>query len=69
MEREYIPETMGLTTTISSNIGEVSSKGIDVSLDFNHAFSSGFYVAARGNFTYATNKILVNGEPEFQMKI
>ena len=49
MEREYIPETMGLTTTISSNIGEVSSK-VDVSLDFNHAFSSGFYVTARGNF-------------------
>lgn len=66
MERQYIPETMGLTTTISSNVGEVTSKGIDMSLDFNHAFSSGFYVTARGNFTYATNKILVNGEPEFQ---
>ena len=66
MERQYIPETSGLTTVISSNIGEVKSNGIDLTLDFNHAFSGDFYITARGNFTYATNKILVNGEPEFQ---
>ena len=68
MEREYIPETSGLTAAISSNIGEVKTKGIDVSLDYNHAFSGDFYITARGNFTYSTNKILVNGEPEFQNK-
>ena len=39
MERQYIPETMGLTTSINSNIGEVKAKGIDISLDYNHAFS------------------------------
>lgn len=66
MERQYIPETMGLTTTISSNVGEVKSKGIDISLDYNQAFSQDFYITARGNFTYTTNEILVNGEPEFQ---
>lgn len=68
MERQYIPETSGLTTTISSNIGEVKTKGIDLSLDYNQAFSGEFYLTARGNFTYSTNKILVNGEPEFQHK-
>ncbi len=68
MERQYIPETSGLTTVISSNIGEVKSKGIDLSIDYNHAFSGDFYITARGNFTYATNKILVNGEPELQDK-
>ncbi|MFK8058660.1 MAG: SusC/RagA family TonB-linked outer membrane protein, partial [Polaribacter sp.] len=66
MERQFIPETSGLTTVISSNIGEVRSNGIDLSLDFNHAFSGDFYITARGNFTYATNEVLVNGEPEFQ---
>lgn len=66
MERQYIPQTSGLTTVISSNIGEVKSNGIDLSLDYNYAFSGDFYITARGNFTYATNKILVNGEPEFQ---
>jgi len=68
MERQYIPETMGLTTSISSNVGEVNSSGIDLSLDYNHAFPSGLYLSARGNFTYTTNEILVNGEPEFQNK-
>ena len=66
MERQYIPETMGLTTSIRSNVGEVESSGIDLSIDYNHAFSSDFYITARGNFTYTTNEILVNGEPEFQ---
>ncbi len=65
-EREFIPATSGLTTTISSNIGEVKTKGVDISIDYNHAFSGDFYITARGNFTYSTNKILVNGEPEFQ---
>ena len=68
MEREFIPETSGLTTVISSNIGEVKTNGIDLSLDYNHAFNGDFYITARGNFTYSTNKILVNGEPEFQTK-
>lgn len=68
MERQFIPETSGLTTVISSNIGQVRSNGVDLSLDYNHAFSGDFYVTARGNFTYATNEVLVNGEPEFQNK-
>ncbi|UAM97235.1 TonB-dependent receptor [Polaribacter litorisediminis] len=66
MERQFIPETSGLTTVISSNIGEVRSNGIDLSVDYNHAFSGDFYITARGNFTYATNEVLINGEPEFQ---
>jgi len=66
MQRDYIPETMGLTTTISSNVGEVKSSGVDLSIDYNHVFSSGLYISGRGNFTYATNEILVNGEPEYQ---
>ena len=32
MSRDYIPSTMGLTTTISSNLGEVNSKGVDFSI-------------------------------------
>tara|TARA_B100000809_G_scaffold104760_1_gene103241 strand:- start:1949 stop:5068 length:3120 start_codon:yes stop_codon:yes gene_type:complete len=68
MERQYIPETSGLTNSISSNIGEVKTQGIDLSMDYNHAFSGDFYITARGNFTYSTNKIEVNGEPEFQNK-
>ena len=65
MSRDYIPSTMGLTTTISSNLGEVNSKGVDFSLDYNKAFDSGLILSGRGNFTYATNEVLVNGEPDY----
>lgn len=68
MERQYIPETSGLTTTISSNVGEVKTKGVDLSIDYNYVLNGDFYLTARGNFTYSTNKIIVNGEPEFQNK-
>ena len=66
MQRDYIPESMGLTTGISSNLGEVKSKGVDASLDYNQAFSSGLYLSGRANFTYATNEVLVNGEPNYE---
>ena len=65
MSRDYIPSTMGLTTTISSNLGEVDSKGLDLSIDYNKAFNSGLIVSARGNLTYSTNEILINGEPDY----
>ena len=35
-ERQYVPETMGLTAPISSNVGEAKSHGIDFSIDYNH---------------------------------
>ena len=65
MSRDYIPSTMGLTTTISSNLGEVKSNGIDLSIDYNKAFNSGLIISGRGNFTYATNEVLINGEPDY----
>jgi len=65
MSRDYIPSTMGLTTTISSNLGEVNSRGVDFSLDYNKAFDSGLILSGRGNFTYSTNEVLVNGEPDY----
>lgn len=63
---EFIPETMGLTAPISSNIGEAKSHGIDASLDVNHVFSGDFWITSRANFTYATNEVLVNGEPDYE---
>ena len=66
MQRQYIPESMGLTTSITSNVGKVRSSGFDISLDYNQSFNNGWYLSARGNFTYAKNEIKVNGEPEYQ---
>jgi len=65
MSRDYVPETFGSTATIKSNVGEVHSHGIDISLDSNFSFVNGFWLTTRGNFTYATNEIIKNGEPVY----
>ena len=62
---QFVPDTNGLTAGISSNIGEVEAEGIDLSVDYNQAFASGLILSARGNFTYSTNEIKVNGEPDY----
>lgn len=64
MTRSYIPSTMGLSAAIQANVGEAESKGIDVSLDYNQNFGQ-LWLQARGTFTYATSKLLVNEEPNY----
>ncbi|HKJ42410.1 MAG TPA: SusC/RagA family TonB-linked outer membrane protein, partial [Sunxiuqinia sp.] len=57
-DRSFIGSTMGITTIPQSNYGEVESKGIDVTIQYNKSFGSGMYAQLRGNFTYAANEIL-----------
>lgn len=64
MQRAFIPATMGLTAATSANVGAASSKGIDVSLDYSKTFGN-YWISARGTFTYATNKLEQNEEPEY----
>ncbi len=66
MQIQSVPATMGSTSEIWSNVGEARSQGVDASLDINHAFTPDFWVTGRANFTYATNKIIKNGEPDYQ---
>lgn len=65
MDRISIPPTMGLTTTVKGNIGETSSKGIDLSLEGTHTFDSKFWISGRGNFTYATSFYEKYEEPNY----
>jgi hypothetical protein len=64
--RSYIGSTMGITAIPQSNYGEVESQGIDASINYNKRFASGFYTQLRGNFTYATNKILKYDEVSYR---
>ncbi|TCC98290.1 SusC/RagA family TonB-linked outer membrane protein [Pedobacter psychroterrae] len=64
MNRAYIPNTMGLAAGIQANVGEAEGKGIDLSLDYNKSFGD-MWIQGRSTFTYATNKFLVNEEPEY----
>ncbi|MFT3825312.1 MAG: TonB-dependent receptor [Chitinophagaceae bacterium] len=64
MDRAFIPSTMGLTATTSANVAAASSKGVDISLDYNKTFGN-FWLSARGTFTYAASKLEKNEEPEY----
>lgn len=63
MTRSTIPNTMGLNSPIQANVGEAEGKGVDLAIDYTKSFSNNAFVQFRGNFTYATSKLLVNEEP------
>ena len=64
-ERVDIPTTMGLQATPKSNIGEASSSGVEISLDYNKVFNKDLWMIIRGNFTYASNKYEKYEEPDY----
>ncbi len=66
MTRSNIPSSMGLNTSVMANVGEAQGQGMDIALDYNKTFTNGSWVTVRGNFTYATSKLLVNEEPEYE---
>src|SRR5690606_9160669 len=69
MERAFIPSYLGLSAAIKANVGEASGRGMDMSVDYQHNFSSDFWITARGNFTYATSAYKVNEEPEYNPEV
>jgi len=64
----YIPSTEGLESTVSTNLGKVDSKGIDLSADYSKSFSNGLWASFRGNFTFARNKYSYLEEPSYAEK-
>lgn len=65
MTRADIPVTMGLAASVKANVGEASSSGTDISIDYNQSWSNEMWLSARANFTYATSKYEVYEEPEY----
>ncbi|TDQ08099.1 SusC/RagA family TonB-linked outer membrane protein [Pedobacter metabolipauper] len=65
MSRASIPVTMGLTADVRSNVGEASSKGTDISLEYQKSIGQDFWFQATANFTYAKSKFKVYEEPVY----
>lgn len=65
MSRASIPNTMGLSSVSRSNVGKANGRGVDISLDMQHAWSKDLWLSVRGNFTYATSKYEVYEEPQY----
>ncbi|WP_206082069.1 TonB-dependent receptor [Maribellus sediminis] len=57
--------TFGLQASTKANVGEASSKGIDISLDYNQIFDNGIWLTGRGNFTYARGVFEKVEEPDY----
>lgn len=64
-QRASIPTTMGLEASISANLGEVKSQGIDLSLDYKQTFDNSLWLQSRANFTYSTNEYVKREEPSY----
>ena len=68
MQRTSLPSTFGMSgITPWANIGKVDNSGVDISVDYNKAFSKDLILSLRGTFTYAHNEIVGNGRTQIQM--
>jgi TonB-linked SusC/RagA family outer membrane protein len=65
MLRNSLPTTMGLLADVSANIGEMKSKGFEITADYNKNLSNDLWLSLRGTLTYSTNKATKYEEPEY----
>jgi TonB-linked SusC/RagA family outer membrane protein len=65
MSRSYIPSSMGLSAGVSANVGEASSRGVDLSLTYSLAAGQNYWVKSMGNFTYAVGRYEVYEELDY----
>src|SRR5690606_27222914 len=56
---------VGLEASINGNVGRVLSWGHEGSLDYQKFFRNNFWLAARGNFTFATNEYVELDEKNY----
>ena len=67
IQRTSLPSTFGMSgITPWANIGKVDNSGVDISVDYNKAFSKDLILSLRGTFTYAHNEIVEMDEPKYK---
>jgi TonB-linked SusC/RagA family outer membrane protein len=59
--------TFGLQANTKANVGEASSKGVDISVDYNAIFKNGMWMTGRGNFTYARGQFEKVEEADYSL--
>jgi len=58
-----VPQYSGLSLP-EENLGKVNNKGIEFELSYNDKIGGEFKYYAKGNFTFARNKVIYTDEPE-----
>ena len=66
MDRAQIPATMGLQSPIRANVGEASSDGYEITMDYNDQINDNLFVGFRANFSYADSRYEVYEELDYQ---
>ena len=62
--RESTPSISGINVDQYVNLGRMRNQGIDLGVQYDHTFANGFYLSARGNFTFNRNKKLYDDKPD-----
>jgi TonB-linked SusC/RagA family outer membrane protein len=63
LARESLPALVGLASNPSGNLGIITNKGIDATLQLNPLKLGEFTLDARGTFTYNRDKVIENDQP------
>lgn len=61
--RGAIPNSVGISSEVYANLGEVKNKGIDAMVEYKHTTPTGLYISGYVNYTYAFNKIIEDDSP------
>lgn len=65
MQRRTVPSNVGIGSSQPYvNMGVVDNRGVDLSLEYNHAFNKDLILQVKGNFTYAANELIEKDEPQ-----
>ena len=57
-----VSEVAGLQKPMFANLGKMDNRGFEASLEYNKAFDSGLVFTARGNYTFARNRYIEDGQ-------
>lgn len=64
MRMNSVPASTGISNLPYGNLGEMSNRGVDLSLIVNKKINKDMFLSVNGSFTYARNKIEKMDEPE-----
>ena len=68
--RGYIPVSVGIENTASSNLqanlGIATSQGLDLNVNYNHTISKDLTLQVLGNLTVTSNKTVYTEEPQYK---
>lgn len=62
-QNRRLPYSAGFSVDPWTNMGKMKNHGVDMSLVYNY-MKGDWRISAMGNFTYARNEIVYNGDPE-----